>query len=358
MPDVVEAICPIPCPGCGTELAHSLLTCPSCHRLVHADELKRLAAEAEQAEKAGELSAALGSWRSALELLPAASRQHQTIAARVAEVGRRLDEIPGGSKMKAAAAADAQGHSKLGGSAGAGAAGLGGLALLLWKFKFVAIMVLTKGKLLLLGLTKAGTFYSMLLSFWVYWVAFGWWFALGLVVSIYIHEMGHVFALRHYGIKASAPMFIPGLGAFVRLKQSPLDPRQDARVGLAGPIWGLGAALAAGAVWLAAGTQAWGAIARVGALINLFNLIPFPPLDGSRAFRALSRTDRWLATATLAMMAYATGQTWVFLLVAVAAWNAAFVPAPSKSDRTSLLWYELLVVSLASMSMIPVKLRF
>src|SRR3989454_12639768 len=81
----------------------------------------------------------------------------------------------------------------------------------------------------------------MLLSAGVYWAAWGWKFALGVVLSIYVHEMGHVQALQRYGIKATAPMFIPGVGAVVRLKQYPASPREDARVGLAGPLGGLGA---------------------------------------------------------------------------------------------------------------------
>src|SRR5262249_51446039 len=114
----------------------------------------------------------------------------------------------------------------------AGATGLGALALALWKFKFVALLALSKGKLLLIGLTKASTFYSMFLSIGVYAIAWGWKFAVGLVLSIYIHEMGYVAALLRYGVKASAPMFIPGLGALVRLQQPFDDPRQEARVAL------------------------------------------------------------------------------------------------------------------------------
>src|SRR5256885_5819705 len=107
-------------------------------------------------------------------------------------------------------------------------------------------------------------------------------FAFGLVLSIYIHEMGHVQALQRYGIKATAPMFIPGFGAVIRLKQYPADAREDARVGLAGPLWGLGAALAAYAVYRATGVGVWGAIAHMGALVNLFNLVPVWQLDGAR----------------------------------------------------------------------------
>src|SRR6185436_1424348 len=78
-----------------------------------------------------------------------------------------------------------------------------------------------------------------------------------------------------------------------RLKQRPVSPREDARVGLAGPLWGLAAALVAFGIHLAGGGPIWAAIARIGAWINLFNLLPFGPLDGGRAFGALSRGQRF-----------------------------------------------------------------
>src|SRR5262249_16684796 len=188
----------------------------------------------------------------------------------------------------------------------AGPAALGAAGLFLWKLKFVLVFLLTKAKLLVFGLTKVTTLFSMLLSLGVYWTQWGWQFALGLVISIYIHEMGHVAALQRFGIPATAPMFIPGLGAFVRLRQYPATPQEDARVGLAGPLWGLGAALAAYVVFLATGWSSWAAIARVGAWINLFNLLPVWQLDGSRGFRALSRGQRWLAVLALALLWYVT----------------------------------------------------
>ena len=100
----------------------------------------------------------------------------------------------------------------------------------------------------------------MMASFGVYWTVFGGWFALGFVLSIYIHEMGHVAALMRYGVKASAPLFIPGVGAMIRLKQGFIDPREDARVGLAGPIWGCAAALVCAATYLITDQPLWGAL--------------------------------------------------------------------------------------------------
>ena len=331
------------CPQCGTHVAPALLACPSCARLVHADELKRLAAEAERAANAGELSTALAAWRQTLDLLPRDSTQHQVISARVLGLSRAIDGQPG-------AAARPKARSRV----GQGAAGLGALGALVAKFKFVLLFVATKAKLLILGFTKAGTLFTMLLSAGVYWTIWGWQFALGLVLSIYVHEMGHVQALQRYGIKATAPMFIPGVGALVRLKQYPADRREDARVGLAGPIWGLAAALAAYAVYRATGSGVWGAIAHFGAWVNLFNLTPVWQLDGGRGFRALTQLERWIAVAVIAAMWFFTGEGLLLLLGVAAAASAGFAAPAEEPDRTTLLQYSLLIVVLGAMTRIAV----
>ena len=227
--------------------------------------------------------------------------------------------------------------------------GLAALGLVLWKFKAITILILAKAKLLLLGLTKASTLFSMLLSFGVYWTAWGWKFALGLLLSIYIHEMGHVAALRRFGIKATAPMFIPGLGAVIRLKQYPANAREDARVGLAGPIWGLGAALVAWMVYLLTGGAYWAAIARVGAWINLFNLAPVWQLDGGRGFRALSKEQRWWAFAVIGAMLLISQDGLLIVLLALALWKALEKDAPAEPDRVAFIQYAILVVALSAL---------
>jgi Zn-dependent protease len=166
----------------------------------------------------------------------------------------------------------------------------------------IALVVLGKAKLILLGLTKLTTLTTMLASLGVYWAMYGWKFGLGLLLSIYIHEMGHVFELRRFGIAASAPVFLPGFGALVMLKQRPATPGQDARVGLAGPVWGLATACLCYGLFLLTKAPFWAALARFGAWINLFNLIPVWQLDGSRGFAALTRTNRaWILGIVLTM---------------------------------------------------------
>jgi len=323
----------VDCPACGTEVAPGLLSCPGCQRLVHSGRLKELADRAGRAEADGALVEALAAWREALELLPRATKQGLAIEARIADLGLRVDASPGRADPPGAPPKPWR-----------SLAGIGTLLL----------VVAGKARFLLLGLTKGSTALTMFASLGVYWVAFGWKFALGLVVSIYIHEMGHVAALLRYGIKASAPLFLPGLGAVIRLRQTLGDPRQDARVGLAGPAWGLGAAVAAYAVFLLGGAPVWAAIAKLGAWINLFNLTPIWQLDGGRAFRSMSRPQRWLATAAVAACWSLTNEGLLLLILLVAGARAAADRPPARPDPGSLAVYVALIAALSAMALIPV----
>jgi Zn-dependent protease len=155
----------------------------------------------------------------------------------------------------------------------------------------VLILVATKLKAILLLLPKVKiltTSATMLVSIAAYALLWGWKFALGFVLLLLVHEMGHVIQLRREGIEASAPMFIPFLGAVVAAKSLGDDAAGEARVGLAGPVLGTVATLVPLAVWLVTGEEFWQALAYVGFFINLFNLLPVLPLDGGRAMAALS----------------------------------------------------------------------
>lgn len=160
------------------------------------------------------------------------------------------------------------------------------VGFLIWKVKF-ALAAVFKFKIF----TTAA---SMLVSVGAYALLWGWKFGLALVLLIFVHELGHVIELRRQGVPASAPLFIPFLGAFVGMKQLPADAWREAKVALAGPILG---SLGAAAVWVAAvayDSEFLKAMAFVGFLINLFNLLPIVPLDGGRAVAALHPAI-WLA---------------------------------------------------------------
>jgi Zn-dependent protease len=159
-----------------------------------------------------------------------------------------------------------------------------------------------------------------------------------------------VAALRRFGMPASAPMFIPGLGAFVRLHMPPPDARTDARIGLAGPVWGLGAAVAAYLAYLATGAPIWGAIAYTGAWLNLFNLVPVWQLDGGRGFQSLTRAHRGVAAAFVAAAWAVSHEGVLFLLLLGAGWQL-FQPAPEQEDNGALGTYLALVVALTGLMM-------
>jgi len=146
-----------------------------------------------------------------------------------------------------------------------------------------------KGLLLLLPKLKLfTTSASALVSVAAYALIFTWKFAIGFVLLLFVHEMGHVLQLRREGIKATAPLFIPFLGAAVGMKELPKDAAAEARVGLAGPVLGLLGCLVPLGIWLATDSELFQALAYTGFLLNLFNLLPVLPLDGGRAAAALS----------------------------------------------------------------------
>ena len=146
-----------------------------------------------------------------------------------------------------------------------------------------------KGLLLLLPKLKIlSTSATMLVSVAAYSLIWGWQFALGFVLLLLVHEMGHVIQLRREGVPASAPLFIPFMGAVVGMKQAPKDAAVEARVGLAGPILGSLGCLVPLALYDATGNNLFRALAFTGFFLNLINLLPVLPLDGGRAMAALS----------------------------------------------------------------------
>lgn len=326
------------CRSCGTELAAALLACPACGALVHVARLTRLAAAADSAETPGE---ALALWREAHQLLPPGTRQQLAIAGKIDGLVTVVDQPQ---------------RKKAGSTKGKVVAGAGGLALFLAKFKFLLLFVLTKLKFLAFGLTKVGTLLSMFLSFGLYWSLWGWKFAAGFILSIYVHEIGHVAMLSRLGVRASAPMFIPGFGAVVRLREHLPTPREDARVGLAGPIWGLGAAVVAWLIGVWFQLPLAIAVAKVGAWLNLFNLTPVWQLDGSRAFRALNKKQRILAVLSVAAaFFFAAGDVHGILVIVLGfgVFRLFEKSSESNGDGRALVEYIVLVIALSAIASLP-----
>jgi Zn-dependent protease len=152
------------------------------------------------------------------------------------------------------------------------------------------------GKLkFLLPLLKMGKFgttvWTMVLSVGAYMLIYPWTFALGLVMMLFIHEMGHVWAAKRKNLPVSVPAFIPFLGALITMKKQPKDAETEAYVALGGPLLGTLGAVVALLLGMVTGYSALYAIAMVGFFLNLINLLPIHPLDGGRIVTAISR---WL----------------------------------------------------------------
>jgi len=312
------------CPACGMSLQPTALVCPKCFQLVHGQALEALVARAQALEAEGKTSESLLEWRNALDLLPPDSNQAKAVRDHVAALTASV-------RAKATGKTNAPEWTKKLGPLGVA------IAFLL-KWKTAILLAATKAKFLLVGLAKIKTVLSMFAFFGVYWALFGWKFAAGFVIGIYIHEMGHVWMLRQYGLRASVPMFIPGFGALISLYDSPPDVGVDAKIGLAGPLWGSAAALGFAVPGLLGMGPIWYAIAHVTAYMNLFNLTPIWTLDGGRAFRALDRLQRFYILG-IALGLWALTRQGMFLVVAGGAayrifWQKDHAPVPDQSAFT------------------------
>ena len=173
-----------------------------------------------------------------------------------------------------------------------------GAAIVAFLAKFKTILLLAP-KLKLFAST--GTIMVSLAAYALLW---GWPFAAGFIALLFVHEMGHVIALRREGLKASAPMFIPFLGAVIAARSLGENALAEARVGLAGPILGSIGSVACLLVWHATGNSLWERLAFTGFFLNLFNLLPVVPLDGGRAMAAMAPWMWFVGFAALIPLAF------------------------------------------------------
>ena len=181
------------------------------------------------------------------------------------------------------------------------------IVALLAKLKTI-LLLLPKLKLL----ASTGT---ILVSLAAYALLWGWPFAAGFIALLFIHEMGHVIALRREGLKASAPMFIPFLGAVIAARSLGDNALAEARVGLAGPILGSIGSAACILVWHVTGNSLWEALAFTGFFLNLFNLLPVVPLDGGRAMAAMAPWMWVVGLAALIPLAFIFPNPIIFLIL-------------------------------------------
>jgi Zn-dependent protease len=155
---------------------------------------------------------------------------------------------------------------------------------------------------------------TALASVGVYALILGWRFATGLVVLLFVHEMGHVLAIRAKGLPASLPVFIPFVGAAVFMNRMPLNVKDEAEIAIAGPLAGSAAAAVCYVLYGQTGYPLWLVLAHTGFLLNLFNLVPVSPLDGGRVAGAISRWIWPLGIVALVWLFFVTHSVIILLV--------------------------------------------
>ncbi|MCP4292918.1 MAG: site-2 protease family protein [bacterium] len=189
------------------------------------------------------------------------------------------------------------------------------------RFGWLGMMVafaLGKFKFLLMGLKlmKFSSMITMFVSMWAYSTIFGWPYAVGFVLLIVVHELGHGMVMRWLGIPAGAPVFIPFMGAVIAMKGRPRNAYIEALVAFGGPVLGSVAAVFCLVIALITESDFWMSLAFSGFMINLFNLLPVSPLDGGRIVGAFSR-KMWIVGFLLLIPAYLASKSPMLLLVLI-----------------------------------------
>ena len=298
--------------------------CEQCHALVHSEQLDQLAAEAKALEAKGDLRQARERWLMGLPLLPGNSRQAAWIQQHVRALEAPAEQVQPQSEDKG----DNKWAKRLG--------PVGPVAVLL-----------AKGKTVLLALFKLKFLLSFAAFIGIYWAAWGMKFGVGFAVLILLHEMGHFVDIKRRGLPAEMPVFLPGLGAYVKWQALGVSLETRAAISLAGPLAGFLVAVACAALWWQTGSPLWAGLARVGAVLNLLNLIPVWILDGGQAVQALSKMERIvLLTACLALW-FVLGNGMFFLVALGAGYQAFFAgDFPARPSRGTTIYYLVVLAAL------------
>jgi Zn-dependent protease len=310
------------CKRCASELAPGALVCDHCHALVHSEQMDQLSAEAKTLEAKGDLRQARERWLTGLQLLPPDSRQANWIQQHVRELDAAANQVQPAPKS------DNQWAKRLG--------PLGPVAILL-----------AKGKTIFLALFKLKFLLSFAAFIGIYWAAWGMKLGIGFAVLVLLHEMGHFIDIKRRGLPAEMPVFLPGLGAYVRWQALGVPVETRSAISLAGPLAGFFSALVCAAVWVQTGNPFWAALARIGAALNLLNLIPIWLLDGGQAVLALSKGERvFLLTVSLALWLALDEK--MFILVALGTAYAAFFASnlPPRPSRGTTVYYAVVLAAL------------
>jgi Zn-dependent protease len=301
------------CKRCSTELAPGALECASCHALVQSDQLDRVATRSRALEANGDLQGAHEQWQMALQLLPPNSEQAKWIQNHLRELEAAIN-APGGPSTTRKWA------KRLG--------PLGPLAILLAKLKTFSLVIL-KLKFLL----------TFAISIFFYWQLWGWKFGVGFAMLILVHEMGHFIDIKRRGLPADWPVFLPGLGAFVRWQAMGVSLETRAAVSLAGPLAGWIASAVCALLWWRTGNSVWAALARTGAWFNALNLIPVFILDGGSAILAMRKMERVLLLVIAVALGWGLGEGIFYLVAAGTAWRLFTKDDPDHASPATTAYF-------------------
>ncbi len=311
------------CPECGHWLAPGTLACPECQAIVYAGYMQRVATSALAEEGEQHWTEAREIWQQSLHWLPAGTKQAAAVEQRISLIDQRLR---GAEETKAK-------WTKR----------LGPLAPVLF--------FLAKLKTLFFVLLKAKFLLSFFGFFLIYWAIFGWKFGLGFTLGILIHEMGHYVAAKRRGLRVDLPVFIPGMGAYVRWFSQGVSLETLSGIALAGPFFGLIVAVICGAVaryTVGNTSELFSALAHVTAWLNLLNLIPVFGLDGAQATYALDKMQRWLILVTALLFLALSREGILVFLAAGMGWRIWKADVPEKPSSKTLIQFVLLVFALGT----------
>ena len=261
-------------------------------------------------EEHGQTAKAHAAWAQTLALLPPESAQAEWVRKRVALLSLKSSE-------SAAQESQHKWAKRLG--------PLAPIAIALTKIKVLFALFQLKFLLTL------GAFVAF------YWAMFGPKFGVGFAVMILIHEMGHYIDVKRRGLPADMPVFLPGLGAYVRWHALGVPDETRAQVSLAGPLAGALAAAVCALLWWQTGNEIWAALARAGAWINVMNLTPVWILDGGQAVTVLSKTERIILMTACLILWLLMDEKIFFLAAAGFAWRIFTKDIPERPVLRRLL---------------------
>jgi Zn-dependent protease len=278
--------------------------------------MEQFAAHARSLEAHGDIQEAREKWLACLPLLPPDSLQADWIRNHVRELGNPpVPTTPSNPNTNTTP----QWAKRLG--------PLGPIAIALLKFKSLL---------------------SFVAFFGLYWSYWGPKFGIGFAILILVHEMGHFIDIKRRGLPADMPMFLPGLGAYVRWNAMGVSLETRAAVSLAGPLAGWLSSAVCALIWHQTGNGLWAALARSGAWLNALNLIPLWIFDGNHATYALNKLERMIVMVVSAALGYALGE-WIFGLIAIGMLVRLFTRDDPPRPSNAITAYFLAVITALAM---------